>query len=316
MSSLDEIVVFARVVETGSFTGAAAALEMPKSTVSRKISELEARLRARLLQRTTRKLNLTDVGRTYYAHCARIVAELEEAERAVGSLQAVPRGLLRVTTPLNLGFLGPIFAEFAHRFSEVELEIVATDRLVDLVEEGFDVAIRAGNLADSTLVARPLGSSNRIIVASARYLERHGVPREPAALVQHAALVFGTGRNPTSWRLVSKGQAVEVVVKPRLVVNDLSVLIDAARADLGVAMLPNFITAPEIRDGRLERVLEAWCSQPVGIYAVYPSTRHLSLKVKTFVEHLRQRFTPPPWEVDLELLRERSTSRRKRAPKR
>src|SRR5258705_355181 len=148
---LNEMVVFARVVQAGSFTAAAAELRMPKSTVSRKVSELEERLKSRLLQRTTRKLSLTDVGRTYYDYCARIVGEVEDAERAVSSLQETPRGLLRVTAPVNVAFLGPIVSDFLKRYPEVRLELFCTGRAVDLVEERFDLGIRAGTLVDSTL---------------------------------------------------------------------------------------------------------------------------------------------------------------------
>jgi DNA-binding transcriptional LysR family regulator len=293
---LNELVVFARVVEAGSFTAAAAALEMPKSTVSRKVTELEARLGARLLQRTTRKLNLTDAGTAYYSYCARIVAEIEEAEHAVGRLLEVPRGRLRVTTPLNFAFLGPILTSFARRYPEVLFDVHSTDRVVDLVEEGFDIAIRAGRLADSTLVARPLGRVARIVVASPRYLKKRGRPRTPRDLANHEALVFGAGSTPSTWQLVAGAATIEVPVKPRLVVNDFEILLQAARADLGVAMLPPFVGAEDVRAHGLEHVLEEWASPPAIVHAVYPSTRHLSPKVKAFVDHLREQFTPPPWE--------------------
>jgi DNA-binding transcriptional LysR family regulator len=297
---LNEIAVFARVVETGSFTRAAAALGMPKSTVSRKVADLEARLRARLLQRTTRKLHLTDAGRTFHAYCARIVAELDEAERAVGSLQAVPRGRLRVTTPLNLSFLGPILSDFAKRYPEVVLDVVATDRVVGLIDEGFDVAIRAAQLVDSTLVARKLGSVGRVLVAGARYLKKHGTPRAPADLANHAALVFGAGASPTTWRLARRetgSASVDVVVTPRMVINDFDALVQAARADLGIALLPTFLGVAETRSGRLEHVLKDWSTPPTMMHVVYPSTRHPSPKVTAFVEHMKESFTPPPWEL-------------------
>ena len=166
MMDLNEMLVFARVVQAGSFTAAAAALGMPKSTVSRKVTELEERLKSRLLQRTTRKLSLTDVGRTYYDYCARIAAEIDDAERAVSSLQATPRGLLRVTAPVNAAFLAPIVSEFLKRYPEVRLELFCTGRSVDLVEERFDLAIRAGTLAESTLIARSLGRATWFLVAT------------------------------------------------------------------------------------------------------------------------------------------------------
>src|SRR5262245_55668592 len=182
---LNEIAVFTRVVQAGSFTAAAKVLGMPKSTVSRKVSDLEERLNARLLQRTTRKLSLTDAGRTYFDHGLRIVNELEEAERAVGSLQDTPRGLLRVTAGPNSAWLGDIVAEFLKRYPEVQLDLVCTARSVDLVEERFDLGIRAGTLADSSLIARSLGSATWFLVATAGYLRKRGRPRTPHDLAKH-----------------------------------------------------------------------------------------------------------------------------------
>jgi len=171
------MVVFARVALTGSFTTAAADLGMPKSTVSRKVTELEARLKARLLNRTTRKVSLTDVGRTYYDYCARIVAEIDDAERAVTNLQEIPRGILRVTTGPNVAFLAPILNDYMQRYPEVRIEVFCTGRAVDLIEERFDVAIRAGELGDSTLIARSLGKVRWFLVGAPTYLKKHGRPR-------------------------------------------------------------------------------------------------------------------------------------------
>src|SRR5260221_6497207 len=190
---LNEMLVFARVVQAGSFTTAAAALGMPKSTVSRKVSELEERLKARLLQRTTRKLSPTDAGRTYYDYCARIVGEIEDAERAVSSLQATPRGVLRVTAPVNVAFLGPIVSDYLKRYPDVRIDLFCTGRSVDLVEERFDLGIRAGALADSTLIARSLGMVKWFLVATPAYLKKHGRPQTPDDLKRHACLLFGVG---------------------------------------------------------------------------------------------------------------------------
>jgi DNA-binding transcriptional LysR family regulator len=294
---LNEIRVFARVVQSRSFTAAARDLQMPKSTVSRKVTDLEERLGVRLLQRTTRTLGLTDEGRTYYDFCARIIGEVDEAELAVGRLRGVPRGLLRVTTPLNFAFMGTILADFAKKHPEVTLDVVSTDRRVGLVEEGFDVAVRAGPLADSTLIARPLATIRRIAVASAGYLKKRGRPRQPADLAQHDCLVFGAGESPTTWRLEKGAVSVDVSVKPSLVINDFDVLLEAALAGLGVAMLPVFRCVGLVRERRIEHVLKEWCSPRAAIHAVYPSTRLLSPKVKAFVDHLQEKFTPPPWEL-------------------
>ncbi len=168
---LNEMLVFTRVVQGGSFTSAANELGMPKSSVSRKVAELEERLKTRLLQRTTRKLSLTDVGRTYFDYCARIVSEIEDAERAVSSLQDAPRGLLRITTLINATFLGPIVSDYMRRYPEVQVELFSTSRRVDLVEERYDLAIRAGALPDSSLIARSLGSVSWLFVATPAYLE-------------------------------------------------------------------------------------------------------------------------------------------------
>jgi DNA-binding transcriptional LysR family regulator len=294
---LNEIAVFARVVEAGSFTAAARALGMPKSTVSRKVLELEERLGSRLLQRTTRKLSLTDVGRTYYEFAARIVSEVDEAERAVSRLEQAPRGLLRVTAPLNFGFLGPIAGAFLARYPEVQLDLVCTDRVVDLVEERFDVGIRAGVLGDSTLIARNLGSLRRFLVASRAYLRKRGRPRSPEDLAGHDCMLFGAGVDRAVYRLSDGTRSVELAVRARLVVNDSDMLHSAALAGLGVALLPIFSCVEDLRTRRLERVLREWDAPPTPIQAVYPSTRHLSPKVKGFVEHLHEQMTPPPWEL-------------------
>jgi DNA-binding transcriptional LysR family regulator len=294
---LNEMVVFARVVQAGSFTAAAAALGMPKSTVSRKVSELEERLRSRLLQRTTRKLSLTDVGRTYYEYCARIVGEIEDAERAVSRLHEAPRGLLRVTAPVNAAFLGPIVSDYLKRYPEVRIDLFCTARTVDLVEERFDLGIRAGTLADSTLVARSLGSATWFLVATPAYLKKRGRPRSPDDLKKHDGLLFGVGIEGASVRLENAEGAAHVALSVRLMVSDVDILHAVASSGQGVALLPAFRCVEDLRARRLERVLPDWKAPATPVHVVYPSTRHLSPKVKTFVEHLQQRMTPPPWEL-------------------
>jgi DNA-binding transcriptional LysR family regulator len=294
---LNEIVVFARVVQTRSFTTAAEALGMPKSTVSRKVSELEERLKARLLQRTTRKLSLTDAGRTYYDYCARIVTEIEDAERAVSSLQEIPRGVLRVTAPINVAFIGPIVGDYLKRYPEVRLELFCTARSVDLVEERFDVGIRAGALADSTLIARSLGTVKWFLVATPAYLRKRGRPRSPDDLKKHDCLFFGQGLDTASIRLENAETSERITLAAKLMVGDNDILHAVAMAGLGIALLPAFLCAGDLRARRLERVLAGWNAPPTPVHVVYPSTRHLSPKVKSFVDHLHQRMTPPPWEL-------------------
>lgn len=293
---LNEILVFTKVVQAGSFVGAARELDMPKSTVSRKVSALEERLGARLLQRTTRRLRLTDVGQTYYQHVARVVTEVEDAELAVTRMQAAPRGLLRVTTPLNFGYLGPIVASFLRRHPEVQVELVCADRVVDLVQEGFDVAIRAGSLSDSSLIARNLGSLESFMVASPTFLARTQAPEKPGDLARLDCVVFGGSPEGAKWKLSARGKTRSIEVRSRLVVNDFDVLEEAVRAGLGIAMLPVFRCVEHLRARTLRRVLPQWSSPVTPLHAVYPSTRYLSPKVKAFLDHLRDEMMPPPWE--------------------
>jgi DNA-binding transcriptional LysR family regulator len=294
---LNEMLVFARVVQAGSFTKAAAELGMPKSTVSRKVAELEERLKSRLLQRTTRKLSLTDVGRTYYDYCARIVGEIEDAERAVSRLQETPRGLLRVTAPVSVAFLGPIVGDYLKHYPEVRLDLYCTGRTVDLVEERFDLGIRAGTLADSSLIARSLGSVRWFLVATPGYLKRRGRPRSPEDLKKHDGLLFGPSLDSASVHLESAGRSVQVALPARLWVGDMDILHTVAIAGLGIALLPAYLGVEDLRARRLERVLPEWNAPSTPVQVVYPSTRYLSPNVKSFVEHLQERMTPPPWEL-------------------
>jgi DNA-binding transcriptional LysR family regulator len=294
--ALDELVVFARVVQDGSFIAASRALAMPKSTVSRKVADLEARLGARLLQRTTRTLSLTDAGRIFYDHCKRIVSDVETAERAVTSLQETPRGLLRVTAGTNAAYLAPIVRDYLRRYPEVRLELLCTGRAVDLVEERFDLGIRAGRLPDSSLIAKSLGHVTWFLVATPGYLERRARPRAPADLARHECLLFGTGDRSTL-RLRRDGHEAEVVLAPRMMVSDMDVLHAAAIGGAGVALLPAYQCVEELRAKRLERVLRAWDAPATPIHIVHPSTRHVSTTVKSFIDHLRERMTPPPWEL-------------------
>jgi len=295
---LNEIYVFAQVVRAGSFVRAARQLGMPKSTVSRKVVDLEARLGARLLERTTRTLRLTDTGRAYFAHAERILIELEQADATVTQLQAAPRGPLRVSAPLNISQLGPIGERFLARYPEVQLEIACTDRIVDLIAEGFDLALRVGKLADSTLIARPLATMRNVLTASPSLLERSGVPSSPEQLPNWPCIAFGGVAERSSWELLSAtGRTASVRITPRFIVNDFDVLGSAALAGLGIALLPAQRCAEDVRAGRLRRVLPDWSSIVRPLQAVYPSGRHLSPKMTAFLDHLSQSFSPPPWEV-------------------
>jgi DNA-binding transcriptional LysR family regulator len=293
---LNAIAVFTKVVQAESFTRASRELGMPKSTVSRKVSELEEELGARLLQRTTRKLSLTDVGRTFYEHALRVMSEAEEAALAVRQKESAPRGLLRVTTPLNFDYFASVVASFLARYADVRIDLVGTDRVVDLVQDGFDVAVRAGVLRDSTLVARNLGALRSFLVASPKFLAKNGAPKAPEDLARVDCVVFGTAADRAIFRLSRAGETKSVLVRPRLLVNDFDFLEEAALAGIGIAMLPEHRSVQAVGEKRLRRVLPEWCSPEIPLNVVYPSTRHLSPTVKAFVDHVRDRMTPLPWE--------------------
>ncbi len=293
--NLNQILIFVRVVQAGGFSAAARQMGVPKSTVSRKVAELEARLGARLLQRTSRKQGLTDAGRVYYGRVRSVVSELEEAEHAVGRLQAAPRGLLRVTAPPAFATLGAIATEYLERYPDVQLELVCTDRRVDLIEERFDVAVRAGALVDSTLMARKLGLASTVLVAAPRYCKHHGTPETPAELRPHACIAFGVGDAPDTWVLESAGKRVEVRIRPRLTVNHLETLHEAAIAGLGVACLPEMLCADDLRKKRLRRLLPHWSAGLVPVHALFPSTHLLSPKVVAFLELLATRLREAPF---------------------
>lgn len=296
------MIAFARVVEAGSFTGAAARLGLSKSAVSKQIARLESHLGAQLLHRTTRRLSATEVGAALYERCARIAEEVEAAEEIASRLHAVPRGQLRVNAPVTFGHqhLGPCLADFLGRHPEVRLELTLNDRIIDLVEEGFDLAIRISSLTDSSLIARRLAPARRVLCAAPAYLQRRGVPMVPADLSAHACLIYTLEATPREWRFrhSSGGPTETVRIDGPLQANNGEVLLAAAISGLGIAMTPSFIAGPDIAAGRLVRLLPDYDDQFGGVYAVYPPARHLSPKVRAFVDFLAERFGPePPWEV-------------------
>ncbi|MDX1540216.1 MAG: LysR family transcriptional regulator [Geminicoccaceae bacterium] len=294
MDKLASMAVFAKVVEAESFTGAASQLGLSKSAVSKAVSALEDRLGARLLNRTTRRLALTEVGRAFYERCARIVSEAEEAELAVTHLQDSPRGTLRVNAPVSFGVLhlGPALAAFMERYPELNVDIEFTDRYVDLIEEGVDVAVRiAGELQDSSLIARKLTANTMVVAASRGYWDRFGRPARPADLSHHRCITYTYNRNPREWPFVDgDGRRITVRVGGTLQTNNGDISLCAALAGLGVVRLPRFICGPKLASGELEAVLEHAAPPPSSIYALYPHNRHLSVKVRVFVDFLRQRF--------------------------
>jgi DNA-binding transcriptional LysR family regulator len=289
MDNLNDILIFTKVVERGSFTAAAAVLALPKSSVSRGVSRLETRLQTRLLQRSTRRLNLTEIGRRYYDYCRRILHELEEANGLVESYQSQPSGSIRITAPYILGqaFLGAIVAEFLATYPEVQCQVELSNRRIDLIEEGFDLAIRAGVLADSSLKMAHLGRIPAQLFASSTYLERYGIPQTPSELKGHI-LLDNAPVLAKLWTLERDSERVEIAVSPRLVCNDVKILLEAAIAHQGIAVLPQFTAFPAIEKKLLDPVLPNWRVKLVDINALYPSYKDLSPAVRAFVDLARQ----------------------------
>lgn len=288
---------FASVVETGSFVGAAERLATSTSTLSRQIAELEQHLGARLLQRTTRKLSLTDAGQAYYQRAVQLLADWEEAEAMISSAAVAPRGTLRLTCSYAFGVqrIAPAIASFVARHREVRFEVSVSDRIVDLVEEGFDLAIRIGQVGSEQMVAHRLGTTRLLACAAPDYLRARGTPRTPADLTGHDVLTYAYSSNPHMWRFLDRaGKPIEVKVSGPLHANSGDVNIAAAIAGLGVVLEPDFMLAPALAAGWLQRVLADYSTEPGEIWAVYPSRRHLSAKVRLFVEHLKRQFESPP----------------------
>jgi DNA-binding transcriptional LysR family regulator len=285
---LNEIVVFAKVVETRSFTAAAQQLGLPKSTVSRKVAQLEERLAARLLQRTTRKLSLTEIGQAYYERCQRIVTDIQMAEQLVSDMQSTPRGLLKITAPIDLGAfrLGAITAAFCEEHPDIYVALDLSDRIVDLVDEGMDLAIRFGPLGESSLVARRLSAVAMGLYAAPEYLARRPAPTEPDDLAEHDLIAFVPHHRFATWSLVGPGGAtLELTPTARVTSNNMRAVREATAAGAGIALIPTFAVRC-LGSERLVPVLPEWQAPTGELFAVYPSTRNLSPKVRSYLDYV------------------------------
>lgn len=300
MESLSDIAVFVQVVRSGSFTAAADKLGLSKSVVSKYVTRLEDRLGARLLHRTTRRLSLTEVGQAFFGRSQRALDEIEEAEAEVSRLQGEPRGSLRLSSPMSFGILhlAPLLPAFQERYPELTVDMVLDDRKADLVDEGFDLAIRIGELPDSSLVARRLGPCRHVVCGSPEYFARHGVPQSPKELAEHPALTYRYQESPGEWRFVGRdGGYRQVAIDSRLQMNNSLALREAALKGAGVTLTPTFVVGADIQAGRLMAVLTDYKALEISIYAVYPQRKHLSPKVRAFVEFLSEEIADPPyWE--------------------
>ena len=304
MDRFDDMATFVAVVEAGSFTAAADRLDIAKSVVSRRVSALEERLGVQLLRRTTRRLSLTDSGAGFYERSMRLLADLEEAESAVAQEHGELRGQLRIALPLSFGLrhMHEPIAAFSKQHPRVAFDLDLNDRRVDLIEEGMDFAVRIGHLRDSTLIARKLFDAHTVVCASPDYLDKHGVPEHPRELTGHACMVYSNLAEPGRWAYTEKdGSRQRIDVGGGLQASSGDFLCEAAAAGLGIVMQPTFIAHDAIRAGALVPLLSdfGWPISPG--YAVYPPTRHLSFRVREFLDFLVAHFEgETPWDRDCE----------------
>ena len=293
MSGPNDIQIFVRVAELGSFTKAAKDLGVSKSAVSREIDRLEERLGARLLQRTTRSVNLTDAGTTYFERCKSILEQIEEAELAVTNLQSLPSGTLRVSLPLSYGrmLLMPHIHQFVSEHDKLNIDLGFTDRRVDLVSEGLDLAVRIGSNEEPNLITSRLGNITFIVCASPKYLENSPELKYPKDLRHHHCVEFTHRYHSGTWRFKGpQGQEVPVRIKARAQADLGEALVDAAKAGIGIAYVPTFLANEALNSGELLPLLTEWVPDPVPVWAIYPHNRHLSAKVRMLVERLRKQF--------------------------
>lgn len=300
MDRFDQMRVFLAVADAGSFAAAADQLALSRPAVSRHVAQLESRLGVRLIQRTTRRLSLTSEGEAFLARTRELLAGVEEAEAEAGARSAEPAGLLRVNVPVTFGVLhlAALWPKFRARHPGVRLDLTLSDRQVDLVDEGFDLAVRIAALPDSTLVSRQLASTRMVLCAAPAYLRRRGRPRQPQDLAAHDVIAYSYWSPRDEWALRGpQGEEVRVRVDPVLRANNGDTCLAAARAGQGVMLQPSFLVGPDLAAGKLVEVLPKWHAGALGIHAVYPSRRHLLPKTRLLVDFLAESLRDPPWEA-------------------
>ncbi len=302
MDKPGEMAAFVRVVEEGGFSAAARTLGLTPSAVSKLIGRLEDRLGARLLYRTTRRLSVTHEGAAFYQRSCRILREIEEAEQAITQLHAAPRGTLKVNAAVAFATcqIVPLMPEYLERYPEVHVELTVTERVVDLIEEGVDVAIRIGARTDSSLISRQLAEDHRVICAAPSYIDRHGAPRTPDDLADHNCLAWIGGQSGLNdWPFDGPDGPYTVTASGNAEVNNGETLYEMTLAGLGLARIAEFRVGPDINAGRLvPLLLDHHRADPLPIHVVYPHRRHLLPKVRSFVDFLAMKFTPvPPWRT-------------------
>ncbi|MGY2374552.1 LysR family transcriptional regulator [Pseudomonas sp. SDO524_S393] len=290
MNPFEDMRLFCQVMESGSFTAAADQLGLSKQFVSRRLIQLEDRLGVRLLNRSTRRLDVTPLGQSYYESALRLLAEVEQVEQGIAGQNSEPRGTIRLSAPLSfaMAHLGCLLPVFLQRHPLVSVEVDLSDRPVDLIGEGYDLVLRIGTLEDSTLIARRIASIPRVYCASPDYLALRGTPLKPEDLADHDCLPYGHGRQ-VQWRFQTKGKVQALNVSGRMRVNNGELLRDTAVAGLGITYLPTFIVAEALQDGRLVTLLDAFAPEALTLSAVYPQHRQSSRPVQALVEFLRER---------------------------
>ena len=281
---LNEVAIFIKVVQVGSFSQAAKQLGMPNSTVSSKISSLEKRLGTTLITRTTRRLNITPAGLTYFKKCLQGLEEIKAGEDEIAASQGEPQGLLRITAPVELGgsILPSIICDFKNKYPKVNIEVILTDRRVELLTEGVDLAIRAGELKDSTLIGKKLGQSSFLPFASPKYLKQHGEPSHPRDLKNYQCLHF-TPLGSETWKLVGPKGSLNVSVPGQIIINDLTMVKALTVAGTGISLLPSFFCSQEATSGKLVRILPGWQTAPSPVHFVYPAQKFVSSKLSAFI---------------------------------
>lgn len=287
-----EMQTFRAVVDAGSFVRAAEALDLSKAAVSRHVGDLETRLGVRLLQRTTRRLSLTEEGKVFYARCKELLADVDEAEAEITSRSGSASGLVRVNAPVTFGIrhLAPLWGEFRARHPQVVLDVTLTDRVVDLVEEGYDLAIRIATLASSTLISKRLASTRMMLCASPGYLAARGVPRQPADLADHAVISYSYWSTRDEWHFDGPAGGVSVKTSPCVHTNSGDTCRAMALAHQGVILQPSFLVAEDVAAGTLVELMPEFRSLEMGIYAVYPTRKHVSPKVRVLIDFLSGHF--------------------------
>ena len=301
MDRLTAMTVFRKVVERGSFRLAAEQLGLSNASVSKYVSGLEKHIGTPLLSRTTRRVSLTEAGRSYYAQCTRILDDVEAAESATSQLQTAPRGVLKVRVPISLGaaHFGRTVAEFLSRFPELSVEMTLNDRFTDPTEEGFDVALLiASSAPDSSRLAQPIARWARVLCAAPGYLARHGEPAAVADLKRHNCIIYTRGQAPDEWRFAGPGGERTVRVQGSMRCNNAMVLREALLEGIGIALMPRFLVAGDLAEGTLRRPLPDWEPEPRRLYAVFPNPGNPTAKVREFVSFLTRSFaTDSQWEI-------------------